>query len=345
MMIKLFESWRKFKTLKEDVLRSEDYGSSFAEFLEKIEKSSNKTWIFFDTETTGLASEKDYNQITQIAAIAVNVNGFKDKPEILEKFNIKVKLADRTKGFMGWEKEKGQERVRDARAAAVDAAPGVKRVRQGKLPFKTIPDIFRMTGYGVSPNKEKAKRSAFLNAPEGTKLGDVPASVKFVSPVDAARQFIEFLDKYPRRVLVAQNAPFDVGYVNNFYTRAGMQPPHDIVFDTVNLFRKFLVPGLKKFQQDSAAGVELSPEDSRLLRALTSDKGKLTVSLGKLIKAFDVENKGWHDALADVTMLLDVMGAVIDFISGREDISSLPPSPDPKPRNKNEPDKKPSDID
>jgi DNA polymerase III epsilon subunit-like protein len=345
MFQKLFENWRSFqKILNEDVMTSQEYGGSFSEMRKLIESARHRTWIFFDTETTGLNPEKDYHQITQIAAIAVDVKNFDEPPVILEKFNVKIKLNNRTRGFMNWEKRKGKERVQAARASGVEVAPGVKRVRPEKNKFQTIPGIFGMTGYGVSRDEEKARRKAFLSAPEGTKLKDVPPSPPFLNSVRAAESFINFLDKYQERALVAQNAPFDVKFINEMYNRIGEPPPNDIVVDTVVIFRKFLVPALKKFQANKKDGHELDPVDARILAATTSDKGRLTVSLGKLIKAFDIENKGWHDALADVTMLLEVLKAVINFLDSREDLSSLTPEPDFVKPQIGEGHPKPSDI-
>ena len=101
MYQKLFENWRTFKkVIKEDVMSYEEYGSSFSEMRELINEASHRTWIFFDTETTGLNARKDYAQITQIAAIAVDVKNFDQEPEILEEFNIKVSIGERTKGMM-----------------------------------------------------------------------------------------------------------------------------------------------------------------------------------------------------------------------------------------------------
>lgn len=345
MFQKLFENWRSFqKVLNEDVMASDEYGGSFSEMRRLMEEARNRTWIFFDTETTGLNAEKDYHQITQIAAIAVDVKNFDEPPVILEKFNVKVKLNNRTRGFMNWERGKNRERVQSARASGVEVAPGIKRVRPEKNKFKSIPDIFGMTGYGVSRDPEKAKRKAFLSAPEGTKFNDVPSSTPFLSSGRAAEAFINFLDKYDNRVLVAQNAPFDVKFVNEMYHRIGEAPPNDIVVDTVVIFRKFLTPALKQFMARKNAGGELDPGDAKILAALTTDKGKLTVSLGKLIKAFDVENKGWHDALADVTMLLDVLKAIINFLDSRQELSLLPPEPDWVRPQVGEGHPKPSDI-
>ena len=104
MYQKLFENWRAFqKVIKEDVMQSEEYGGSFDEMRQKIKEAGDSVWIFFDTETTGLKPDKDYAQVTQVAAIAVDVKNFDEEPEILEEFNVKVSIGQRTKGMMAWE--------------------------------------------------------------------------------------------------------------------------------------------------------------------------------------------------------------------------------------------------
>ena len=56
--------------------------------------------------------------------------------------------------------------------------------------------------------------------------------------------------RQPARLLIAQNAQFDVNYMNEMYRRVGKPAPNDIGVDTVKIFRKFLTPALKKFQSD-----------------------------------------------------------------------------------------------
>jgi DNA polymerase III epsilon subunit-like protein len=74
-------------------------------FLDRI----NNTFVFFDTETTGLLTRDpkggpDYRgeteQITQIGAIATELNGQTLKFMAYDKFNQKIRLNDVTKGLM-----------------------------------------------------------------------------------------------------------------------------------------------------------------------------------------------------------------------------------------------------
>lgn len=317
----LMESWRGFtkKTLSERV--ETNYGESFEGLRDIIELSRDKVWIFFDTETTGLKPDKDYNQITQIAAIAVDVKGFDkgSEPVIIGKFNEKIALGDRTKSFMGWEKEKEAER-----AAAGEESK-----------FKTIPQIFAMTGYGEPKNPRKRLAKGLTGAPKN-----------YGSMQEVMQNFAAFCEQYPNRVLVAQNAPFDVNYVNEMFRRFDLEPPADVVMDTVKVFQKFLAPAVKKIKGRVEVGEEVSPEDKAILDALTAQSATrgpyITVSLGKLIDAFKVQNEGWHDALADVVMLSKVLRAVLHWLDDNEDVKSVtypPPMvgpetepPPPRPR-------------
>ena len=103
---------------------------------------------------------------------------------------------------------------------------------------------------------------------------------------------------------------------------------------------------MKMLNDKKNSGEALSEADVAFLKALTKN-GKQTVSLGFLVKAFKLENKGWHDAFADVQMLHDAMRACIIFLQSREEfmgVLSQPAKPSRAPRRKPAPGEKPSDI-
>jgi DNA polymerase III epsilon subunit-like protein len=379
MYQKLFENWRKFQTvLQEETMQSSEYGNSFMELRQKIAEARDATWIFFDTETTGLKPEKDYAQITQIAAIAVDVKNFDERPVVLGTFDDRIELGERTKGMMAWEKRKEPEfaaqkaaKIKAAREAGVEVpispeaeeelGPGVSKVVRVKRPseyefYRPIKANLKMTGYAIPQNPRKRKQKAYLDFIKNAKKEgqpvpsfedfETPEMPEYSKPDEIVFKFTEFLDQYPNRILVAQNAPFDVNYVNELYRRVGKEEPDDIVVDTVPIFRKFLTPALEMFKAKSDAGEQLSPQDARILKHLTTVKKKFTVSLGKIIKAFDIKNEGWHNALADVKMLCSVLGEVINFLDNRPELASLPPRKETrrKPGTSGNPDEKPSTI-
>ena len=64
------------------------YGKTIPEVLEHIKQFKGKTLIFFDTETTGLEPNRPYEQVTQIAAMAVNGDDW----NVIDKFEEKASL-------------------------------------------------------------------------------------------------------------------------------------------------------------------------------------------------------------------------------------------------------------
>jgi len=368
MYQKLFESWRKYKNnvISERTLPTAtgEYGSSLQEFINRVRgeaekpadsvqsliEGKDKIWIFFDTETTGLKSEKRYHQVTQFAAIAVDPKGFAKgvDPEIIDKINIKVRLADDTVGMMRWEQEKESafeadwERKQREHAAKVKAAEEAGEPPPPPLSqyekYRPIKANLSMTQFGKSRDPKKQVRSAFAQKLAAAKEAGEPtedirlSDIEYEKPVYYSRQeaidlIQEFLDKYPNRILVAQNAPFDVKFMNEMYARAGRVAPDDQAFDTVKFFMKHLVPVLKKMDAALKAGEEMSPEDVALSQTLRHPETKnISVSLGRLIEGFGVKNEGWHDALADVLMLMKTLRAVINFFEDRPDLMATPPA-------------------
>jgi len=174
--------------------------------------------------------------------------------------------------------------------------------------------VFALTGYGVSPNPKKRARKHYIQHGE---MVDVPKQ-EYYPMGQGMKMFVDFLDQYDERVILAQNAPFDVGYVNEAFRRMDLDPPFDFVVDTVQIFKKYVSPIVKQIKEKKDSGVELTPEESHMLKSLTkinkAGKEMLTVSLGNLIQAFDVKNEGWHDALADVIMLMGVLRKALIYL-------------------------------
>lgn len=317
----IMESWRGYKKSINEIRGVESYyGANYEEFRNAYDQIKKNTFIFFDTETTGLGSAKKYNQITQIAAIAVTPG-----EQGYESFNVKIHLTEDTEGFMNWQQRK---------------------VDQGEtFPF-THRQAFQLTSYGEPSTQRKAlrKRARQMTAQiekTGDKsrlIGALPEPTEFLTLPEALKKFNEFVEQYPERTLIAQNAPFDVDYFIQAYVRTDVPMLEDIAVDTVQIFNRFLKPILQILKTKKEAGEQLDPADQTILDALTktymrTDKKtgeqvevkSLTVSLGPLAKAFGVVAEGWHDALADVTMLHQILNKVLEYLDGNKDVvMSLP---------------------
>lgn len=333
----IMESWRGYKKTINEIRGVESfYGANYEEFRNVYDQIKNNTFIFFDTETTGLGPAKKYNQITQIAAIAVTPG-----QEGYKSFNVKIHLTEDTEGFMNWQQRK---------------------VDKGEtFPF-THRQAFSLTSYGepTTPRKALRKRARQMTQKiEKTKqdieargyakeeeeqvissrlIGALSEPTEVLTLPEALTKFNEFVEQYSQRTLIAQNAPFDVDYFIQAYVRADVPMLEDIAVDTVQIFNRFFKPVLQILKNKKEAGEQLDPADETILDALTktymrTDKKtgdqvevkSLTVSLGPLAKAFGVVAEGWHDALADVTMLKQILDKVIEYLDGnKEVVMSLP---------------------
>jgi DNA polymerase III epsilon subunit-like protein len=312
----IMESWRGYKKSINEITGVQDYyGRTYEEFRAAYDEIARNTFIFFDTETTGLGSAKKYNQITQIAAIAVTPG-----QEGYQSFNVKINLTGDTEGFMNWQQRK---------------------VDQGeKFPF-THRQAFQLTSYGEpsTPRRALRKRARQMTAQieqsgdTSRLIGALPQPTEFMPLDEALTKFNEFVSQFPERTLIAQNAPFDVDYFIQAYVRTGVERLPDIAVDTVQIFNRFFKPILQILKTKKEAGEQLDPADEKMLNALTktymrTDKKtgeqvevrSLTVSLGPLANAFGVVAEGWHDALADVTMLHQILNKVLEYLDGNKDV-------------------------
>ena len=59
---------------------------------------------------------------------------------------------------------------------------------------------------------------------------------------EALDRFFEFIDSFPNPLLVAQNASFDLRFIN---VRSGGKLPNHSVLDTMQLMQQYLIPLLK----------------------------------------------------------------------------------------------------
>jgi DNA polymerase III epsilon subunit-like protein len=355
----IMENWRSFKkVLKERVKPEGSYPATYKELKSMIEELSNKTWIFFDTETTGLFYEDPSQAITQIAAIKVKINNFEEDKdiEITERFNNLIQLNQKTVKHIQREeanwpnilarwKEKEQEKKlkfeeKEREKAEKNPNYTPKQYVEGKPPF-TAAKALNMTGYmtledleskyGITTQsiaeEEKAQNPAYKDTEEHD----------YLTPQEALRNFAEFCSPSEDILMVAQNTPFDVQFINIAFRRAGLEVPDDVAIDTVVIFKKFLSPVVLDLENKLNNGEipeEQIPQVKHILKQLLKisddNKKSTTVSLGPIRTAFKVQDEGWHNALADVIMLAKVMKEIINFLDKNEFVGTLDYSKEPE---------------
>jgi len=342
----LMESWRGYtkKILVERTLPASEYPATYEELRKAIERLAEKTWIFFDTETTGLDMEQTFHQITQLAAIKVDTFNFQEgtDPKITDRFDKRIILNPKsTRAAANEEAKVAKHNKMEQEKAAQDPSYTPK-----PYPYYTITKALNMTGYKTADELEEEYNRGL---PEDKKITIVSISEEersqnpalheegrmYFIPTLVLKEFANFVAPVGEHVLVAQNAPFDVQYINVAFRRAGLEVPDDVVMDSVVIFKKFLTPVVKDLET-KLANNEIPEEQKQQVENIiknlvrVSDKTNrksYTVSLGPMRQAFGVKDEGWHNALADVVMLAKVMKEVFVFLDKNEFVKGIKDMP------------------
>lgn len=227
-------------------------GSSLDEFYNNLK---GRTAIFFDTETTGFKPKYPYRQITQLGAVALDM----DSNVILSEFSEIVSLNPETLSHMEYEKTN---------------PPQDKSI-------KTIEQVLGWTRY----DPQRAT----------------------MSPIDAGEKFVAWVAQYPNPLLVAQNAKFDMGFMNNLMKHNKIR--HQVL-DFLKFNRLYLEPiliNLKRHGVIEAAEV--------LTKLFDPKRNKTSFSQQVLGKAFDVGTQAAHMAINDAKQLAELVKKVLDFVN------------------------------
>jgi DNA polymerase III epsilon subunit-like protein len=265
-----------------------------------IQKYAGRTIICFDTETLGLKTQIDYIQLTELAAMAVDGNTF----EIIDTMNYKAELRPDAKNvtsspyspeFKDYVKrEKGSLKRDTKRRSKKKKSVNWKDMKINKDRFFTPKMAMDLTRY------------------------DEPTA-EFIQEKQIIEKFIQFISKYDNVVLMAQNARFDMKVIASRARKYNLRLPSNIkVADTLVLTKNTLTALLKTL--DNSNDTQAKELKQKLTKTDKRGVGRISMSLGVLAKALDIEPTGWHNALADVEMTIQVLRKVIDFIKQRRDV-------------------------
>ena len=139
------------------------------------------------------------------------------------------------------------------------------------------------------------------------------------SEEDILRQFVSYLESQPNPVLVAQNAEFDVNFIQK---RADLYNiPVDMraypIFDTMMLIKLWHNSLIKTLADNGDERAQT------ILQALTMT-GKfgdyVSASMGPVSKAYEISTDDWHNALADVKMMMGMTKAIFMALQASSDV-------------------------
>ena len=127
------------------------------------------------------------------------------------------------------------------------------------------------------------------------------------------KDFFEFLKPYDNPVLVIQNAEFDMRYLN---TRNSIVKFDNEVLDTKQLLQLFYLPCLQKL-------AETDQEFAEMIKKIgTSDRdnGLISSSLSKIGPALGINMTGYHDALVDTKLMMQMFQTMVEFLKQHKDL-------------------------
>jgi len=137
--------------------------------------------------------------------------------------------------------------------------------------------------------------------------------------VDVIKEFLSYVENQPNPVLVAQNAEFDINFVQ---TRADF---YDLdinlrnypIFDTMMLIKLWHNSLIKTLADEGDERAQT------ILQALTMT-GKfgdyVTSSMGPVSKAYEISTDEWHNALADVKMMMEMTKVIFMALQEASDV-------------------------
>lgn len=269
--------WQQF-LIEGTKIKGKSYiGKKPEEVLDMLDNLGDKTWIFFDTETTGLKSNQE--QLLEIAAVAVDPAKWLEEAEVMDTFHVKIKLTDDLK----------------ARLSDLDSdqrKEWERRNSKSNKPLKQPQDVLAMTKYGEP-------------------------GMKTVDQNEALEQFHEFVTGFKDVVLVAQNATFDMDFINTLSPR---RLPRVKVIDTLQLLDHQVIPVLRTLAEGNfdPADPKVQKRANEILNVL-----KGSSSLGKVTVAYGISAENWHSALADTKMLMKVYKKIVDTLKYVENLQNI----------------------
>ena len=129
---------------------------------------------------------------------------------------------------------------------------------------------------------------------------------KYKNEEDVTNAFYEWVEEYSPCLLVAQNAPFDMQMLS---VRSNQRINNE-VFDTKMLIQLYFLPLVKKLAetdskyQDMVDTIGTSPRDN----------GLISSSMSKIGPALGINMSGYHDALTDCRITIEMFQKIIDFM-------------------------------
>ena len=127
--------------------------------------------------------------------------------------------------------------------------------------------------------------------------------------------FFGWLDNYSPLLLVAQNAGFDMGMLS---VRSGIKINYE-VFDTKMLIQLYYLPLIQKLAETDIKYKELI----NFIGTSSRDNGLISSSLSKIGPALGLNMSGYHDALTDCRLTLNMYSKIVNFLKENQSVDIM----------------------
>lgn len=125
--------------------------------------------------------------------------------------------------------------------------------------------------------------------------------------------FYEFLKPYSKPLLVIQNAEFDMTFLN---TRNKIIKFDNEVLDTKQVVQLYYIPALQKLSETDSKYTNLINK----IGTSDRDNGLISSSLSKIGPALGINMSGYHDALVDCRLMIEMLEKMLIFFREHTDL-------------------------
>ena len=138
-------------------------------------------------------------------------------------------------------------------------------------------------------------------------------NTKYYPEDTTIEEFFEWLEDFEDPLFVIQNAIFDMKFLNT--RNKGIIYDNDVL-DTKQIIQLFYLPALQKL-------AETDPKYKETITKIgTSDRdnGLISSSMSKIGPALGINMSGYHDALTDCRITIQMFQRIIDFLKQNKSI-------------------------
>jgi hypothetical protein len=138
---------------------------------------------------------------------------------------------------------------------------------------------------------------------------------KWRNEEEVVNEFFNWLERYEPCLFVAQNAGFDMNMLSG---RFGHKITNE-VFDTKMLIQLYYLPLIQKLAETDSKYKDLI----NFIGTSSRDNGLISSSLSKIGPALGLNMTGYHDALTDCRLTMNMYLKIVDFIKENQSVDIM----------------------